>query len=240
MSPQLDEKKQFIILILDRLRPYQPGLGYYVKSIYTTDFDYSVKLSNGLIRIPEELVQDFELDPSAITEQRFQQAAGRFAPDAPVVPEPVPVTPPKQPAVSPVAQVVAPKSSSGGYWRFGVIVLIILAGYYFYHNAQISEARSTIYDLVRTESSTYMVNKVLGGIKDLKVTVTNNSEYLVDMVTVKVTYIKADGDIYKTEMLYYNHLNPHSSQTLNAPDSDRGIKVQIAQQSFTCAALDIK
>jgi serine/threonine-protein kinase len=85
-----------------------------------------------------------------------------------------------------------------------------------------------------------MVNRVLGGIKDLKVTVTNNSDYLVDMVRVKVTYFKADGDIYKTEMLYYNHLNPRSTQTLNAPDSDRGIKVAIAQQSFTCAALDIR
>jgi hypothetical protein len=237
MSPNLDEKKQVIVLILDRLRPHQRGLGSYIKSIYTIEFDYSVKLSNGLIRIPEELVQDYETNPSAITEIRFQRAAARFVPD---IPEPTPV-PSSNPAVTtPAVPVTNQKSSSGGYWRVIVILLLILAGYYYYRSVQSSQARDNIYKQVTTEGSTYMVNKLFGGIKGLKITATNNSDYLVDIVRVKVTYLKADGDVYKTEMLYYNHVKPYSTQTLDAPDSDRGTKVQITQESFTCAALDIR
>ncbi|WP_448698108.1 hypothetical protein ACFGVR_14900 [Mucilaginibacter sp. AW1-3] len=79
---QPDEKMQTIVAILDRLRPYAPILGSYVKSVYTHEFDYSVKLSNGLIRLPEELIDDYEKAPQTITKTRFQQAATRFTPNA--------------------------------------------------------------------------------------------------------------------------------------------------------------
>jgi len=243
MSPHLDEKKQVIVAILDRLRPFCPALGSYVKSIYTIDFDYSVKLSNGRIRLPEELIDDYEMNPSAILEGRFKQAAGRFIPDTPEInisPSPASATV-ETPSTPPA------RSFSFGYWRLGVIVFIVLAGYWIYHAAKVAksdelknEARVNIYNQLRVEGSTYMVNKLLGGIKGLKVTVTNNSDYLVDIVRVKVTYFKAYGDVYKTETLHFNRLNAHSTQTLDAPDSDRGIKVRIERESFTCAALGIQ
>ena len=84
-----------------------------------------------------------------------------------------------------------------------------------------------------------MVNRLLGGISDLKVTVTNNSDYLVDIVKVKITYIKAGGDIYKEEMLYFSQLPAHSAKTLDAPKSDRGTSAKINTQSITCAAINM-
>lgn len=241
MSQQIDEKRHLIIPILDQLRVYKPAIGSYIKSLYTADFDYSVKLSNGRIRLPEELIDDYERDPWSVTAARFQNAANRFTPDEmeppaknqPVVREPVQPAPPQQ-NVS--------RSTFG--WRTVVIALLLLGlGYYWYQSAQKSDAENTaranIYRLVSLEGSNYTVNKLFGGIKDLRLTVVNNSGYLVDMVKVKVSYIKTAGGIYKEEMVYFNRVYPHATMTLNAPESDRGTSVKVEMVSLTCSALNL-
>jgi len=236
MSLQPDEKKTAILAILDQLRLYKPAIGSYVISIYTTDFDYSVKLSNGRIRLPEELVDDFEQAPGFIFAERFRTVAGRFVPNEPEVV--VPVAQPTQ-AVS----AVKTKNSLGSWLTIAGALLVVFLACQWYRGAQkdqaLASARANIYGQVSVESSDYMVNRLLGGISDLRITVTNNSGYLVDIVRVKVTYIKANGAIYKNEVLYFNQLGAHSTQTLNAPNSDRGTKVQITTESLTCTALQL-
>ncbi len=66
--------------LLDELRKYNPSIGKYEKSMMTESFDYSVKLSNGLIRLPEELVSDYERSPDAITLVRIKSTASKFVP----------------------------------------------------------------------------------------------------------------------------------------------------------------
>jgi len=246
---QPDEKRQTIIGILDRLRPYAPALGSYVKSIYTYEFDYSVKLSNGLIRLPEELVDDYERAPGTISAERYHQAAARFVPNKPVVP---------LLAVSEQVHEAPRRRAFSKVWGpVGALIIVIILGMVWYQNHQqelarqaeiqaqqareqvLADARTNIYHQVIVEGSNYMVNRLFGGIHDLRVTVTNNSDYLVDIVKVKVSYIKADGGLYKEESLYFSQLAPHSVQTLDAPNSDRGTIVHINQESLTCAAIKL-
>jgi hypothetical protein len=75
---QLDEKQNVIVPILDRLRRHNLAIGNYQASMLNSDFQYSVKLSNGRIIIPYELVQDFEQNPSFVTDDRFQYVAATF------------------------------------------------------------------------------------------------------------------------------------------------------------------
>lgn len=241
MSPQPDEKRLIVIAILDQLRIYKPAIGNYAKSIYTPDFDYSVKLSNGRIRLPEELIDDYQLAPASISLERFKNAANRFVPDeAEIV-----TTPPMET----VQEVLLKTKSSGASknWRnlgivailFIVILFIVSTNQKNKEDNELSFARTNIYSQVTVEGSSYMVNQLFGGISDLRITVTNNSDYLVDIVKVKVSYIKANGALYKEEKLYFNQLGAHSTQTLDAPKSNRGTKVSIETESLTCTALQI-
>jgi hypothetical protein len=79
----LDEKRHVIMPLLDELRIYNHSIGSYDKSMFTDSFDYSVKLSNGLIRLPMELVDDYEKVPGGIKPDRFKSAALNFVPSKP-------------------------------------------------------------------------------------------------------------------------------------------------------------
>ncbi|HZF64904.1 MAG TPA: DUF4339 domain-containing protein [Chitinophagaceae bacterium] len=67
---------------------------------------------------------------------------------------------------------------------------------------------------------------LLGGINDLKLTVENNSEQLLDKVTVQLDYLKRNGQVLTTDTLYVNMVKPKSSKTIDVPKSSRGVKVQ--------------
>ena len=69
--------------LLDRLRQYNHSIGSYDRSMMNSNFNYSVKLSNGRIEIVEELVYDYEKSPSHITEDRFKSAASKFFSNTP-------------------------------------------------------------------------------------------------------------------------------------------------------------
>jgi hypothetical protein len=123
MPQELDEKKNVIVPILDNLRLFNPSIGSYDKSMLTEDFDYSVKLSNGRMRLPEELITDFERNPSSIGDDRYKAAAAKFVPnETPRVA--VPQTPKPAVAVQPTPQPVKKKSYTT---TIVVIILVFLA-----------------------------------------------------------------------------------------------------------------
>jgi hypothetical protein len=82
-----------------------------------------------------------------------------------------------------------------------------------------------IQELVHVTPSTYSVG-LLGGVSGLKVSLTNGSEFLMDVVSVEINYIKANGSIFKTEVLNFSNLKPHTCQTQHAPESKRGSKIE--------------
>lgn len=65
----------------------------------------------------------------------------------------------------------------------------------------------------------------IGGIFNLEITFTNNTEYVIDIVNVQVGYIQENGNYYKTETLQFTNVQPNTQETLSAPDSERGLSV---------------
>jgi len=244
MSQELDAKKHVIIGILGRLRDYNPAIGTYERSVMNSNFQYAVKLSNGRIVLSEEIVYDYEKDPFSVSGDRFETFAGRFTADE-LQQQPVAAPIPPSPSPSPTERYSKERRGSGS--RGIIITLVLLAllvlAYYGYNSMQESNekqnARVNIYELVSVSGSNYRVNELFGGVSDLRITVTNNSDYIADIVKVKISYIKKDGGLYKDEMLYFNKVAPHSTQTQNAPTSDRGTSVKVSTESISCAELGI-
>jgi len=65
-----------------------------------------------------------------------------------------------------------------------------------------------------------------GGIYNLSIYLVNKSEYSLNQVQVAVDYIKSAGGIYKTEFITFENVKPESKMILNAPNSDRGTKIE--------------
>jgi hypothetical protein len=69
---------------------------------------------------------------------------------------------------------------------------------------------------------------MLGGIKDLEITVQNFSDHLLDEVTVKVDYLKPKGEIINSEMVVISDIKAGESKTIEVPPSSRGVKIKYA------------
>lgn len=140
-----------------------------------------------------------------------------------------------------------------------IIVFLFLAGGYAYDyydgrnrsRVQKSEAfleklekenrkfvKDHITSYVNADRNTYTYSE-LGGIFGLKITVNNNSNYLIDMVKVKINYIKADGNIWDNKIVEFNYISPNSKITLPIEDTDRGVKITYEIIAIKSSALDL-
>jgi DNA-directed RNA polymerase subunit RPC12/RpoP len=66
----------------------------------------------------------------------------------------------------------------------------------------------------------------MGGISDLSIILTNNTEYIVDNVTVKVTIKTVNNYVYKTEYLYFENIKPNSRVEQFVMPTERGRYVE--------------
>lgn len=98
--------------------------------------------------------------------------------------------------------------------------------------------RNNIRMYVKAESSTYDHSR-LGGISDLKITVNNTTDYTLDKVHIKITYIKANGSIWETRYEDYFSIKPNSSVTHNIPDTKRGTSVEYEIASIKSTSLGL-
>lgn len=78
--------------------------------------------------------------------------------------------------------------------------------------------------LVSVKSNEYK-RGVFGGIRDLQLTVTNDSKYILDNVIVALQYLKPSEQPLKTENISFQSISPNGSLTIAIPPSNRGIKV---------------
>lgn len=85
--------------------------------------------------------------------------------------------------------------------------------------------RNNFFNYIIASRSTFMY-KEIGGISDLYITITNNTDYKLDNVEVLVSYIKTNGQVYKNETIQFNNISSQSWQKLKAPNSDRGTGVE--------------
>lgn len=92
-------------------------------------------------------------------------------------------------------------------------------------DAAIESARKNIYSLVGVEGTKYKTG-VLGGISDLKLTISNNSLYQLDRVEVEIRYFGPEKRVVKTQTLLFNDIPAGQQRTLEAPRSSRGVSVE--------------
>ena len=79
-------------------------------------------------------------------------------------------------------------------------------------------------DLVSVQSNNY-VRGAFGGIKGLELTVSNNSDYLVDEVSVELQIMKPSEQPLRTDIITFKNIGSNKSITVKVPDSQRGIRV---------------
>ncbi len=95
--------------------------------------------------------------------------------------------------------------------------------------------------LVYIDKFSYSSRRI-GGISDVNVPVVNNTNYMIDLVKVKVEYVKdaqlASGAVYKTEFIEFDNIKPHERQVIHAPDSDRGTTIRTSITTFRSNALN--
>ena len=79
--------------------------------------------------------------------------------------------------------------------------------------------------LVKLATNEYKVG-LFGGINNLKLTVQNNSDVVLDKVIIKIDYLKPNGEIINSDTLYARMIEPKDSKVIEVPDTKRGVKIQ--------------
>lgn len=101
-----------------------------------------------------------------------------------------------------------------------------------------TQTRNNISNLVQVTTNQYSVS-TFGGISNLDVIVTNNTDYAIDQITVAIDYIKENGGIYTTEYLTFNNISANQNKSLSAPDTNRGLSVNLTKQTIAAADLNL-
>jgi hypothetical protein len=90
-----------------------------------------------------------------------------------------------------------------------------------------------------TVSNSKYKRRLLGGIKDLAITFTNNTDYPVDEVVTEITYIKANGKPWKTQLVSIANIAPHAVRQQPVPNVSRSKSVQVSIQKITSLRLQL-
>ncbi len=64
-----------------------------------------------------------------------------------------------------------------------------------------------------------------GGIRNLKMTLQNDSRYLLDKVSVELNYLNPEGKVVKTETIDFNHVQSGAEATIAVNKTSRGVKL---------------
>lgn len=79
-------------------------------------------------------------------------------------------------------------------------------------------------NFVSVESNNY-TKVAFGGIRNLELTVSNDSKYILDKVVVELQYLKPSEQPLRTEMIQFRSIAPNEAVTKRIQDTNRGIKV---------------
>lgn len=79
--------------------------------------------------------------------------------------------------------------------------------------------------MVSVEANEYHV-RLLGGINDLQLTIQNYSEHLLNKVSIKVDYLKPNGEVVNTEVVTVKNIKPQETKNIDVPPSKRGVKIK--------------
>ena len=92
--------------------------------------------------------------------------------------------------------------------------------------------RNNFEKYIRVSTNQYTYNE-LGGISNLDIIVSNDTDYMLDEVNVNVDYIKDNGEIFKSEIVTLNNIPAHQNKSASAPESNRGTSVEVRMDGIT-------
>ncbi len=79
---------------------------------------------------------------------------------------------------------------------------------------------------------------LLGGVKDIRMVVSNGTEFSLDNVSATLSYYRANGQLFKTEHLSLDRIPAKTTRQVSAPDSRRGMKVSLRLERITSQDLN--
>jgi Ca2+/Na+ antiporter len=91
-----------------------------------------------------------------------------------------------------------------------------------------------------TSKATYDFNSTFGGIDNVQITVSNNSDFKINEVTISLMYIKKNGDLYDTKSVTLSNIPAHQQKTVQGPDSKRGMSMSTKITAFQSDELEGK
>lgn len=103
---------------------------------------------------------------------------------------------------------------------------------------QLENIRNHITSYVIAERSTYQYSN-LGGIYGLSIKVQNNTDYVIDKVVVKVSYIKPSGDIWKDKLVEFHYIEPRKMIENRVADEPRGVRIDYQIVSISSRSLGL-
>jgi hypothetical protein len=106
------------------------------------------------------------------------------------------------------------------------------------NEAAMEAARKNINQLVSVESNKYKTG-VLGGISDLRLTISNNSLFQLDRVEVEIRYLGPEKRVVKTQTLLFNDVPPGKQITLDAPKTSRGVSIDYSIRTINSKELGL-
>lgn len=80
---------------------------------------------------------------------------------------------------------------------------------------------------------------LFGGFDNLKVKVTNLSDYSLDKVEVYVSFTRPSGEVCKDGTVWVKHLRAGEERTVDVPKSDCGVKVECRLSSVHSKVLGL-
>lgn len=98
-------------------------------------------------------------------------------------------------------------------------------------------ARQRWNKLITVSNSNYGIG-VLGGIKDLSISVRNRSEFKVDLAVVKVTYFKPNGEVWKSKLVEIKGIPPRETAHQLIEDVNRGKRVKVSLQKIVSSEMN--
>ena len=130
------------------------------------------------------------------------------------------------------------------------IVLMLLGGYCTQGQGEIfnpgpdpCETESALYahrnwgNLVTVQVSNHDPS-FLGGVRNLKLKVSNNLDYPIDQMVVKVDYILANGRLFKSETVFFGNVPAKgNSEEIEAPSSERGNRIEYRIIKINCSSV---
>jgi hypothetical protein len=67
-----------VIGVISLAQRINTEIGFYQEHFYNENFNFTFRLSNGRLQMSIEVVQDYETQPSSVTQERVQRLAGTF------------------------------------------------------------------------------------------------------------------------------------------------------------------